>query len=385
MSRGNDPRRRAVAAGRQGPPLIEGRADPGATADWARRAVGAGHVAPDHYAIGPGDLRLSSIGLGTYLGAADAATDLAVEQALAVCWRSRRVNVVDTAINYRAQRAERSVGRALARAIDAGHIARDQLFLATKSGYLAPDGESPLRADEWIRRELVGPGIVRPSEIVEGNVLSVRYLQDQLTRSLTNLGVGTIDLLYLHNSTDAQLPTIGRTAFGGRLAEAFAFLEGERRAGRVGCYGLATWDSLRAPRSDAGYWSIEETLAIARDVGGADHGCRFVQFPFNAAMPEAAVLRNQPVDGERLTLFDAARRLGVGCLTNVPLLQGQLVREGPRFDGLGAAESALQFARSAPGTTGALVGQKTPEHLAENLAVCARPRWSAERFRRALD
>lgn len=365
--------------------MIAGRCDPAATREWARRATDAGHVSRDHFSAAPGGLQLSSIGLGTYLGAPDGPTDLAVEQALAVCWRSGRVNVVDTSINYRHQRAERSVGRALRRALDAGHIARPEVFLATKSGYLAPDAESPLRADEWIRQELVAPGIVRASEVVDGNVLSVAFVRDQLERSRANLGVATIDLAYLHNSTDAQLPTLGRTAFGERLAELFEFYEGERRAGRVGSYGLATWDSLRVARSDPSYWSLEETLAIATTVGGTDHGCRFVQFPFNSAMPEAAVLRNQPVAGERHTLFGAAQRLGVGCFTNVPLLQGQLAREGPRSGSLSGAVSALQFARSAPGTVAALVGQKTPEHLAENLSVCARPRWTAEEFQRVLD
>lgn len=364
--------------------MIVGRAQPQATAEWARRSHAAGRTSEDHFSHAPGELTLSSIGLGTYLGPADAPTDLAVEQAAALCWRSGRVNVVDTAINYRSQRAERSVGRALGRAIEAGHLSRDQVFLATKSGYLAPDGESQRSAQEWLREELVAPGVLRPSEIVDGNVLSVPYLRDQLERSRRNLGVATVDLVYLHNSTDAQLPTLGRAAFRDRLAAAFAFYEEARRAGHVAFYGLATWDSLRAPRSDPGYWSLEETVALAREVGGSDHGCRFVQFPFNWSMPEAMVLRNQPVARERVPLFEAAHRLGVGCFTNVPLLQGQLAREGPQIDGMTAAGSALQLARSAPGTVGALVGQKTPDHLSENLAVCALPRWSADRVRSVL-
>lgn len=364
--------------------MIEGHADPVGTETYARRAREGGRVSADHFSAGPGSLRLSSIGLGTYLGTPDGATDLAVEQAVNVCLRSGRVNVIDTAINYRYQRAERSVGRALGRAIDAGHIARAEVFVATKNGYLAPDSESGLRGEDWIRRELVQPGIIQPSEIIEGNVATPRYLADQFERSRANLGLQTVDLLYLHNTADAQLPTVGRTAFRAVLRDAFALCEGWRRDGHLRFYGLATWEALRAPRTDPGYWSLEETLAVATEVGGAEHGCRFVQFPFNSSMPEAATLRNQPVAGERVTLFEAARRLGVGCFTNVPLLQGQLVREGPTYEGMSAAESALQFARSAPGTVGALVGQKRPEHLAENLAVCARERWTEAQFLKAL-
>ena len=36
-----------------------------------------------------------------------------------------------------------------------------------------------------------------------------------------------VDLLYLHNSAEAQLASVGREAFSERLLEAFKFLEGE--------------------------------------------------------------------------------------------------------------------------------------------------------------
>ncbi|HEY6237972.1 MAG TPA: aldo/keto reductase, partial [Thermoplasmata archaeon] len=123
-----------------------------------------------------------------------------------------------------------------------------------------------------------------------------------------------------------------------------------------------------------------EAVRLATEAGGTDHGLRFVQFPFNLAMPEAAVRRNQPVDGEARTLFDAAHRLGLGCFTSVPLLQGQLARRGPTLEGLSKAQSALQFARSAPRTLSALIGQKLPEHLSENLRLAERAPLTTARF-----
>ena len=117
----------------------------------------------------------------------------------------------------------------------------------------------------------------------------------------------------------------------------------------LGAYGIATWDCLRVPRAEAGYYSLASAVRIARKVGGEHHGFRFIQFPFNLAMPEAAAVHNQLVGEERLTLFEAAGRLGVACFTSVPLLQGQLARAGPKRRGLSAAQTALQFARSARG------------------------------------
>ena len=324
---------------------------------------------------------MSSIGLGTYLGRADAPTDLLVQEAVRLCLTSGRVNVVDTAINYRHQRAERSIGRALSALFEAGSLRRDQVFVATKNGYLAPDGEAGIDGDAWIEQELLRPGVLRPSEIVDGsNAMSPRFLDDQLERSRANLGLGTIDLVYLHNVADAQLPVLGREEFFGRLRAAFELYERRRTEGKLQFYGLATWEALRVPRLSPGYVALTELVALAREVGGEDHGFRFVQFPFNLVMAEAATVRNQPTPQGRATVFEAGARLGVGTFTSVPLAQGQLARRLPLSPGISPVTEALQFARSAPGTIGALVGQKSAEHLAEDLAVAAEPPWSPTAF-----
>ncbi|MGI0053503.1 MAG: aldo/keto reductase, partial [Thermoplasmata archaeon] len=292
---------------------------------------------------------------------------------------------VDTAINYRHQRAERSIGRALARLVEEGKIAREEVVVSTKSGYIAPDGESGLPAQEWIDRELFDSGVLAPRDLVDGShAMSVSYLADQFERSRVNLGLDTLDLLYLHNAPDAQLARVGREVFLERLEEAFAFYERLRSDGRLRAYGLATWEALRLPRSDPGFLSLESAVEVARSAGGEHHGFRYVQFPFNPGMPEASLLRNQPVAGERRTLFDAAGLLGLGSVTSVPLGQGEFAGGTPPAGDLTPAQSAIQFARSAPGALVTLVGQKQPEHLSENLRLAELPPWSPEEFRRRL-
>jgi len=362
-----------------------GFATPEGTERFHRRAESAGRTALGHFRPAPGDLRLSSLGLGTYLGRPDAPTDTAVEQAVSICLGSGRINVVDTAINYRYQRAERSVGRALARLLEAHTVARDEVFVATKAGYLAPDGESGLEPSEWVDRELIAPGVLASSDIVGGShAMTPRYLSDQIERSRTNLGLETIDLLYLHNAAESQLAEVGPDEFLRRLSAAFAELERRRADGALRAYGLATWDSLRVPPDDPSYLSLESVVATAREAGGPDHGFRFVQFPFNLAMPEAATLSVQRVGGRARPLFEAARQLGIGCFTSVPLMQGRLAR-GTSADGArSVASRAIQFARSAPGTIAPLLGQKTAEHLSENLAVAGEPPWERAAFEAAL-
>jgi aryl-alcohol dehydrogenase-like predicted oxidoreductase len=94
---------------------------------------------------------LSSLGMGTYLGGLDAETDRLVESAIVQSIESGAINVIDTAINYRYQRAERSVARALTSLTSKGSISRGQVFVSTKNGYLAPDDEHPGGPDRYFR------------------------------------------------------------------------------------------------------------------------------------------------------------------------------------------------------------------------------------------
>ena len=86
------------------------------------------------------DLTLSNIGVGTYLGNPDSETDYLVQDAVKKSILSG-VNVIDSAINYRAQKAERSVGNAIMQLIDNNDISREEIFVSTKNGYVTNDGD----------------------------------------------------------------------------------------------------------------------------------------------------------------------------------------------------------------------------------------------------
>jgi aryl-alcohol dehydrogenase-like predicted oxidoreductase len=312
--------------------------------------------------------------MGTYLGEPDAATDRGYHDA-AVAAVDGGINVLDTAINYRFQRSERSIGSALRDLIAKGFI-RDEIVLCTKAGFLTPDGEMPDDAPEYFAHEYVERGILGPEDVAAGcHSMAPRYLADQLDRSLRNMGVACIDVFYLHNP-ETQLSEIPRDEFGRRMRAAFEFLESAVAAGKIGAYGLATWNAFREDPKSPGYFSLEQMEAIAREVGGANHHFRFLQLPLNLAMPEALLRANQIVQSKTMAMVQAARALGIGLITSAALLQGQLSRNLPPYVGeiLGTkrdSSSALQFARSVPAVTTALVGMSRPEHVSANLEVAA--------------
>src|ERR1700704_4838715 len=71
-------------------------------------------------------LWLSSIGIGTYLGDADERTDRAYTDAV-VRAAELGANIIDTAANYRFQRSERAIGKALRDLSAAKTFSRDEL------------------------------------------------------------------------------------------------------------------------------------------------------------------------------------------------------------------------------------------------------------------
>ena len=347
----------------------------GATTEGTKRyAERVSGIAPaDHFRMQQG-LAMSSIGLGTYLGHWDDATDKMYQEAI------RRAielgcNVIDSAINYRFQRSERAIGATLKQVFEAGDAARDEIVLATKGGFFPFDGEPPRDARGWIIENVIDKGIARSEEIVGGShCMSPGYLEDQLSRSLNNLGVDSIDVYYIHNP-ETQLESVTRDEFNTRIRAAFGFLEQAASDGRISSYGTATWNGYRQPSSSRGYLSLEETVGLAREVGGDEHHFRVIQLPYNLAMPEAITEATQVVEGEPVSTLMAADRLGITVMCSASILQAKLTQNLPPFvaealTGLGTdAQRAIQFVRSTPGVTTALVGMSNRSHVEENLGT----------------
>jgi aryl-alcohol dehydrogenase-like predicted oxidoreductase len=340
-------------------------------------------VVPEHFREVEG-LQASSIGVGTYLGESDDATDEQYRRALVEAVLSG-TNVIDTAINYRCQRSERTIALALAELQSRG-IDREQLILCTKGGYLPFDGAPPPSAREYFEKRFFEPGILRPEEVVGGvHALAPGFLKDQVARSLENMGLKTIDVYYLHNP-ETQLAAIGRKAFLERLRDAFVCLEELAGLGWIRFYGTATWSGYRSRARARDWLSIEEIVSLARDAGGEGHRFRFVQAPCNLAMTEIFSEPNQPLGDKMVSLCVAADELGVTLVSSASIAQGRLKGGLPEWLGTlfrgssSDVQRALQFTRSTPGVSISLVGMKSEAHVRENLRVAQLPPAPVEDF-----
>jgi predicted aldo/keto reductase-like oxidoreductase len=97
-------------------------------------------------------------------------------------------------------------------------------------------------------------------------------------------------------------------------------------------------------------------------------------------MPEALTLPNQQLDeAGPITLLAAAAALGVTVVSSASILQGRVAQGLPESirEPLGSlatdALTAIQFVRSTPGITTALIGMSNVKHVEENLQLAHIP------------
>jgi aryl-alcohol dehydrogenase-like predicted oxidoreductase len=340
-------------------------------------------LAPNHFRQQQG-LSLSSIGIGTYLGNADDETDARYTAAIRRA-AELGANVIDTAANYRFQRSERSIGKALQRLTENG-FSRSEIVVCTKGGYLPFDGAPPRDIRRYVEETFVKPGIAGFEDIVGGShCMTPAYLQNQLQQSLQNMNLECVDVYYIHNP-ESQVGQVSETEFYARLRAAFEALEKARAEGQLRSYGVASWNGFRVPPGSNGYHSLDRMVGLAREVAGESHGFHFIQLPFNLAMPEALTLRNQTFDGQSVSALDAAVGLKVTVMSSASIFQGRVAHGLPKDlrETLGSlptdAQSAIQFVRSAPGICTALVGMSTIDHVEDNLQLAKVAPLDVEKF-----
>jgi aryl-alcohol dehydrogenase-like predicted oxidoreductase len=354
-----------------------GRATPDGTRRFAERfAEREGHFRR------PDRLTLSSLALGMRNGEPGGVDDMLYRSAVLELLTGG-VNVFDTALSDRMHSSERCLGATLERAFREGSAARDEVVVVTKGGYLTVDPDL-LAARGHARRYLletyVEPGLVDPDHIVHGvHCLDAPFLRDQIERSLRNLRLATIDL-YLLEEPELHLGECSAEEFRRRLCDAFEALERAVSDGVIAAYGLCTWNGFLLPHSDRGHLSLLDVFEWALDVGGGDHHLRAVQLPFSLAMAEALRLDSQQgPKGHTAAVLGSLEGTGTTVLASAPLVQGRALGRLPpvvadTFPDLRSdAQRCLQFVRSAPEVTCAVVGMRDPDHIEENLALTRRP------------
>ncbi len=347
-----------------------------ATQAFLKQAPG---VHPDNHRK-LGVLSVNALGIGTYLGDTTEAFDRRSRQAI-VHAVGKGINLIDTSINYRCQRSERTIGEALKDLIAPGKVRRESLVICTKGGYVPFDQEPPRsRAEftDYLEKIFFEPGVADPRDFVDQqHCMSPGYLRHQFGQSLKNLGLDAIDVYYIHNP-EGQLSSVKRETFMERMRAAFVELEGKVRMGQLRYYGTATWSGYRVGPDKKNHLSLEALVELAEECAGEKHHFKVVQLPCSLSMNEAWSVPTQTLGGKPVTFMEAANQLGIAVVFSGTMSQGKLSyglppKLVPVLGGATDAERALRFAISVPGVSCALSGMSQVAHVDENARAVAQP------------
>jgi uncharacterized protein len=295
---------------------VEGRATREGTARYAARFAAA--LGPDATAeLGTTGLSAARVGFGSYR-VDDTGPGFAEALSRAL---ERGCNLVDTSTNYGNGGSERLIGSVLGDLLGKGALARDEVIVVSKIGYV--QGQNLALAME--RRE-AGKPFAEMVEYQEGcwHCIHPEFLEDQLERSLERLGLETLDVCLLHNPeyflADAaqqhgSVDAAARDAFYARIEAAFRWFEAQVKAGRIGCYGVSSNTIAADPSKDAEATELARMLEAARRAGGDGHHFRVLQLPLN--LIESAPALAPRASG--VTVLELAAKNGLATLANRPL------------------------------------------------------------------
>lgn len=224
-------------------------------------------------------------------------------------------NLIDTSANYGNGASERLVGEVIRHLGEEGKLARDEVVLVTKAGYVQGDNMN-------VSKARIDAGNPFP-EMVEFNedcwhCISPEFLEDQITRSLDRLGLKAVDFLLLHNPEYFLKTSSDHSAYYERIGRAFEHLEEEIARGRIGAYGVSS-NTFGDPKGSEQLTSISALWDLAtrpgRHPAGSDPGFRMIQMPLNLFEPAGALEPN--ADG--VAALEFAHSKGIATLGNRPL------------------------------------------------------------------
>lgn len=324
-------------------------------------------------------LLLSSLGMGTFPGAADFETDARIAEIVhdLIC---HGVNVFDTSAHYRYGHSLTALAAGLRVVFQQGHASREALFLISKGGFLSFAGGPPPDFESWFAREIAAKGLGNREELVNNNhLLSPPYLRYQIQLSRRLLDVQTLDAFVI-DQPEVHIPRLGKEKFYQQLLACFIMLEQQVAAGHIRYYGISSFDGFRVATDHSLFLSLSALHGLAlKAIQGlqadaqASH-FRLLQLPYNPLMPEAFTRFNQTVgQGEHMSTLQAAFQLGIFVMGSHALMKGRLAGEDLQLlPALNPVQQLLQFNRSTPGLGCSLVGISQPKHTDDVKVVLAK-------------
>ena len=310
---------------------LPGHATPQGTGRYVANILGSARStrpSPHGYTrLGSTGLTTSRIGFGGYRISLEVDDHRnALEKAL-----QEGCNLIDTSTNYADGQSERLAGTVVKDLIAKRFIAREEIIIVSKIGYV--QGKNLARTEA---REQAGkpfPDMVKYGDGI-WHCLHPEFLEEQLTSSLDRLGLATLDICLLHNPeyflSDAKNRNLSinaiqlndlRQEFYRRIEQAFVYFESQVAAGRLQCYGVSSNTCTATPdnpESTSLAHMLKAAQAAAQQSGQTAHHFRVLQLPMNLFEAGALLMQNTGKDNSE-TVLSLAHQKEIAVLVNRPL------------------------------------------------------------------
>jgi aryl-alcohol dehydrogenase-like predicted oxidoreductase len=130
--------------------------------------------------------------------------------------------------------------------------------VASKAGFIPYQVTATGDAGHYLYDHFIEPGIAEPDDFAGGiHCMAPAFLGQQIAWSLRNMGLRTLDIFYLQNP-ETQLALVDRRTSAASAACART-AGGRGQRGRIGCYGMATWQAYAWRPFRDNYMSLEVT------------------------------------------------------------------------------------------------------------------------------
>lgn len=276
-------------------------------------------------------------------------TDETAQQVLHTAWAAG-IRYFDTAPHYGRGLSEQRLGRFLAGR--QGHV------LSTKVGRVLSPATAPITEAD---------GYIHPAQNDVRYDYSGDGIEESLDQSLSRLGVGRVDIVYVHD--------LGRYTHGAAnaahlqdfLGSGYDRLMRLKQAGRIGAFGLGVNEcQICLDVMDHGPLDV---ILLAGRLTLLDRSAEAELVPrchaagtslILGGIFNSGILATGPVPGATYDYGPAPQEV----LDRVAALQAEALAQGVPL-----ATAALRFAQDHPATTSVLLGTANPATLQRNLAA----------------
>lgn len=228
------------------------------------------------------------------------------------------INLIDTSSNYADGGSEILIGKVLNKLISENKLARENIVVVSKGGYL--QGSNLKLGYEKEKSGKPFTDVVNCSQDL-WHCISPDFLENQITLSLQRLNLDKIDVYLLHNPeyfltySIISDPERREREYYRRIKDAFIHLEEEVKRGRIAYYGISS-NTFAEKKTKSNFTSLEKVIAIANEISEQNHFA-VVQFPMNLIENGGMNILNQ--QNQTKTFLQLAGENNLGVLVNRPL------------------------------------------------------------------